>query len=80
MADIQFAHASEALARLISGGVLRDADVIALGRLNSFCVARWYQPMVTLLDKPFIDPGVAAFVEPLLKRLDSTAPGVSWHQ
>jgi len=80
LANIHFAHAGDALKRLLAGAALSDSDVIALGRLNSFCVVRWYEPMVTLLDKPFIDPDVAGFIEPLLPKIDSAAPGVSWSQ
>jgi hypothetical protein len=70
MASIQFAKAEAAVGRLLAGEQLTADDLLAFGRLNSFCVVRWYEPMVTLLPDPFMDPEVQSFLRPLLQRLE----------
>lgn len=69
---VRMAGAKEALERLIAGESLSPDDQIALGRLNSYCVARWYEPMVALMHEVHIDPDVAQFLSPLLVK--SAAP------
>jgi hypothetical protein len=57
--------ASEALGplrRLLDGDELSDADLIAFGRLNSHCVLRWYEPLVSLIRGPEIPPEVIEFL------------------
>ncbi|RKN66773.1 hypothetical protein D7252_03640 [Microbacterium sp. CGR2] len=64
-----FSDARGPLARIIAREPLSLEDQVALGRLNSFCVAQWYEPVVTMLKEPHIDPAVADFFEPLLTGL-----------
>jgi len=59
---IRMAHAKSALAKLLESQPLSADDLIALGRLNSYCVSRWYEPMVDLMTEPWIDPEVGSFV------------------
>lgn len=68
-AVVVFSGARDPLARIIAGEPLSLEDQVALGRLNSFCVAQWYEPIVTMLREPHIDPVIAAFFEPLLAEL-----------
>lgn len=65
-AVVAFSGAHDALARIIAHAPLSLEDQVALGRLNSFCVAQWYEPVVTMLREPHIDPAIAKFFEPLL--------------
>lgn len=64
--DAEFAiAASEALGslrRLLDGDQLSNADVVAFGRLNSYCVLRWYEPLVNLIRGPEIPPEVIEFL------------------
>lgn len=64
--DAEFAIAgAEALSplrRLLDGDQLSDDDLIAFGRLNSYCVLRWYEPLVSLIRGPEIPPEVARFL------------------
>lgn len=64
--DAEFAiNAANALAplrRLIDGDQLSDEDVIAFGRLNSWCVLRWYEPLVSLLQSPEISDDLVRFL------------------
>ena len=57
----------DALARIIEGVELSLEDQVSLGRLNSFCVAQWYEPIVTMLPDAHIDPELATFFAPLVK-------------
>lgn len=50
------------LLRLLDGDKLSDADLIAFGRLNSYCVLRWYEPLVSLIRGPEIPPEVIEFL------------------
>lgn len=68
---VRMADAHDALTAIISGHPLRDEDLISLGRLNSYSVARWYEPVVTLMREAHISPEVAEFFKPLLPK---TAP------
>lgn len=52
--------------KLIAGEGLSTEDIVSFGRLNSFCVAQWYEPFVDLVREPFIDPSVAEFLKPLV--------------
>ncbi|WP_279630375.1 hypothetical protein [Microbacterium phyllosphaerae] len=40
---------------------------MSFGRLNSFYVAQWHEPIVTMLPDAHIDPELATFFAPLLK-------------
>ena len=64
--DAEFAiAASEALdplRRFLDGDKLNDSDLIAFGRLNSYCVLRWYEPLVSLIRGPEISPEVIDFL------------------
>lgn len=66
-AVLKFSAAREALRKLIEGESLATEDIVSLGRLNSFCVAQWYEPLVELMREPFIDPDIAALFRPLVK-------------
>lgn len=55
---IKSARARDALVRLVNGEPLSVEDELAFGRLNSWCVHMWYQPMVMLIDKPRVDPAL----------------------
>lgn len=65
-AVVAFAKAREPLARIIAGESLSLDDLVLLGRLNSFCVAQWYEPMITMLPEAQIEAGVADFLRPLV--------------
>jgi hypothetical protein len=65
-AVLKFLAAQESLRKLIAGEALATDDVVSFGRLNSFCVAQWYEPLVELMREPFIDPEVAVFFRPLV--------------
>ncbi|WP_163618465.1 hypothetical protein [Microbacterium sp. B35-30] len=69
LAVVSFSGARDALGRLIANEPLSLEDQLALGRLNSFCFALWYEPVVTMLKDPAIDTEVAAFFEPLLAKM-----------
>ena len=68
---IRMADAWVAIERLIntqtnSGEVAATSvqDMAIFGRLNSFCVARWYEPLVALTGPiPRMDPEVAQVVQ-----------------
>ncbi|MGM1018430.1 MAG: hypothetical protein ACQEW8_12920 [Actinomycetota bacterium] len=64
---LRFSAAQDSLRQLIAGEHLATADLVSFGRLNSFCVALGYEPLVELMREPFIDPGVAEFFEPLVE-------------
>ncbi|MEV4667879.1 hypothetical protein [Microbacterium sp. LWO12-1.2] len=66
-AVLKFSEATDAVRKLIAGESLTTEDIVSLGRLNSFCVAQWYEPLVELMREPFIDPDVADFFGPLVK-------------
>ena len=59
------------LRRLILGDPLTDKDPIAFGRLNSHCVLRWYEPIVSLIREPKIAPEVIRFLKESVPGLDS---------
>jgi hypothetical protein len=61
-ASISAADALSSLRRLLDGDQLDDADLIAFGRLNSWCIQFWYEPMVNLLRGAQISPEVAEFL------------------
>lgn len=46
---IKGAHAEEPVIRLLEGGEITKDDLIAFGRLNSYCVLNWYEPLVGLI-------------------------------
>lgn len=64
---IQKAQARDALIRLINGEDLSSDDYIALGRLNSWCVLDWWEPLVLLIDHPRISVEHAAFLRAYAK-------------
>lgn len=68
IAVVSVAGARDALARLIKRETLSLEDQVALGRLNSFSVAQWYEPVVTLHGEPHIEQEIAGFFEPLLAK------------
>lgn len=47
--SIKAANAGEPLIRLLNGEELTKDDLIAFGRLNSYCVLKWYEPLVSLI-------------------------------
>ena len=61
MSVVTFANARDALARLIAREPLSLQDQVALGRLNSYCVVQGYEPIVSLLREPYIEPETAEF-------------------
>ncbi|GAA4772521.1 hypothetical protein [Microbacterium gilvum] len=61
LATVGISRSRDALGALIAGDPLTLEDQVALGRLNSFAVSRWYEPVVDLRGKPAIDPDVAEF-------------------
>lgn len=66
--------ASDALAsirRLINGDELDDQDLITFGRLNSNCVLRWYEPMVSLIKDPLIPAEVVSVLRESVPGLES---------
>lgn len=65
---LKMADAVDAMSRLLNHEALSVDDVLAFGRLNSYCVARWYEPMVTLLPDPAIDPATEQRVVSALKK------------
>jgi len=65
-AILQFSASTDSLRRLIEGDSLALEDIVALARLNSFCVAQWYEPVVELMREPFIHAPVADFFRPLV--------------
>jgi hypothetical protein len=67
---IQESNSFESVGRIIRGADLVDSDLISFGKLNSICVLRWYEPMISLVREPAIAPDVAEF---LLKSI----PGLS---
>lgn len=69
MSVVSFSRSRDALRRLIGDEQLSLEDQVVLGRLNSYCFALWYEPVVTMLPAPQVDPEVAAFFEPLLAKL-----------
>jgi hypothetical protein len=65
-AVLSFSRASGSLRAVINGEIPTTEDLVSLGRLNSYCVAQWYEPVVELMREPFIDPRVAEFFRPLV--------------
>ncbi len=63
---LRFAAAEDSLRKLIAAEGLTTEDIVSFGRLNSFCVAQWYEPLVELMREPFIEPSVAEFLKPLV--------------
>lgn len=53
------ARAHTAVQKLISGDPLETDDLIAFGRLNSFCFLMRYEPMVMLATDPMPNPALA---------------------
>jgi len=64
---LRFSAAEDSLRKLIASEGLATEDIMSFGRLNSFCFAQWYEPLVELMREPFIDPSVAEFFGPLVK-------------
>jgi hypothetical protein len=59
---IAAANALGPLRRLLDGDQLSDSDLIAFGELNSYCVLRWYEPLVSLIREARVSPDVADFL------------------
>lgn len=55
---IKAARAKTAIGKLVLHLPVTVEDLVALGRLNSWCVHRWYEPMVLLIDRPLIHPAL----------------------
>lgn len=68
---VQESNSFESVSRIIRGIELSDSDVIAFGRLNSICVLRWYEPMISLVREPAIAPDLAEF---LIKSVPGLSP------
>lgn len=66
-AVLRFSAAQDSLRKLIAGEVLTTDDIVSFGRLNSFCVAQWYEPLVELMREPFIEPEVAEYFGTLVR-------------
>lgn len=47
--SIKAANAGEPLIRLLNGEEISKDDLIAFGRLNSYYVLKWYEPLVSLI-------------------------------
>jgi hypothetical protein len=60
---IDASNSLNSLRRMLEGSELNDEDLIAFGRLNSVCVLRWYEPMVSLVREPKIDPDLGRFLK-----------------
>lgn len=65
---LRMAGAVPAINRLLDSEPTDIEDLIAFGRLNSYCYARWYEPMVSLLPDPRIDPETATTIAEALRR------------
>lgn len=63
------AAAGPALASLLAGQDLSAEETIAVGRLNSYCVLEWWEPLVMLIDKPTISAETADFLRSHAKAL-----------
>jgi hypothetical protein len=59
---IQKGKAGGALIRLVNNEELSTEDHLTFGRLNSWCVFDWWEPLVLLLDHPRIKPPHAEFL------------------
>ncbi|MGO4454578.1 hypothetical protein [Arthrobacter sp. RAF14] len=66
---LQAADAGWSVEKLLRGEELDDQDLIAFGRLNSYCVLQWYEPIVSLVRDPVIDPEVATFLTETIPHL-----------
>lgn len=53
---IQKGNAADPLIRWVNDEELSLEDHLAFGRLNSWCVFDWWEPLVLLLDHPRIKP------------------------
>lgn len=60
---IKSAGAAGALRKLVHGEPVTVEDEAVFGRLNSWCVQMWYEPMVVLIKRPQVSPGVRALLE-----------------
>lgn len=58
---LRFSAADGSVRKLIEGEALNTDDLLSFGRLNSYCVSQWYEPVVELMNDPFIKPPVADF-------------------
>lgn len=66
---VRMADARDALSRIILGQSLSSEDQLALARLNSYSVVRWYEPVVTFLPSAHIEPELAAFFKSMLTKI-----------
>ncbi|MGO3796628.1 MAG: hypothetical protein ACTJGR_05860 [Pauljensenia sp.] len=59
---IKSADARGAIERLVRSESLSVEDLLTFGRLNSWCVLQWREPMVMLIGEPQIDPALPAIL------------------
>ncbi|GAB3552189.1 hypothetical protein GCM10027404_22360 [Arthrobacter tumbae] len=59
---IKKADAGDALQRLIDKEPLTTEDYLIFGRLNSWCVLDWWEPLVLLIDRARIAPEIEDFL------------------
>lgn len=55
---IRSAGARGAIERLVRSEPVSVEDLVTFGRLNSWCVLQWREPMVMLIGEPRIDPAL----------------------
>lgn len=61
------AGARESIRKLVRGETLDVEDIVSFGRLNSFCVLEWYEPMVILVGDPRLDPNLPEILRDFTK-------------
>ena len=54
--------ARDSVMKLVNEDPLTPQDELAFGRLNSWCVQMWYEPMVMLITRPQLDPSAKALL------------------
>lgn len=69
---IKQAHAATAVRALLDGTPLTVEVQLTLGRLNSWAVQHWYEPMVSLIDEPRLDPALPDLLRDRIDHLVDT--------
>lgn len=69
---IKAARAATAVRALIDGTPLTVDDQLTLGRLNSWAVQHWYEPMVNLIGEPRLDPALPDLLRGRIEHLVDT--------